>query len=78
MSSQPTRLRVHQRMAGYRKCESQKVGFATYEAALTAAEMMMLSGRVNRGCHMTPYQCQRCDEWHVCNRRINFNEGTNG
>lgn len=30
----------------------------------------MQHGRVNPGCHITPYQCDECREWHLANRVI--------
>jgi hypothetical protein len=53
-----------------RRCDSQKVGWCTRAEALDAAEIMMVNGHVNPGCHITPYLCQRCGEWHVANKRI--------
>lgn len=63
-------MRVDLNAEGFRRCESQKVGHATREEALTAAERMMDEGRVLPGCHITPYLCDRCDEWHNANRVI--------
>jgi hypothetical protein len=37
---------------------------------LDAAEAMMLAGKVKRGCHITPYTCDACGEWHVGNKVI--------
>ena len=73
MASTPTR----QRIPGYytvasRRCPSEKVSFPTYWLALEAAEMLMDMGRVDPGCHQTPYQCRDCGDWHVGNRRIYF------
>jgi hypothetical protein len=70
MASTPTRLRVDVNSSGFRKCESQKVGYATYAAALDAAELMMEQGKVKPGCHITPYECPDCGEHHVGNRVI--------
>jgi len=70
MASHPTRQRVDLRALGFRRCTSQKVGYRTYDEALDAAELMMQRGRVRAGCHITPYQCDRCHEWHVANRVI--------
>ena len=52
------------------RCESQKIGYASKEAALGGAEASMLKGLVQPGCHLTPYLCVQCDEWHLFNRRI--------
>jgi len=70
MASYPTRLRVSLRSMGFRRCESQKVGYATRAEALIAAERTMDAGQVKPGCHITPYECQDCGEWHVANRVI--------
>lgn len=67
MASSQTRLRVR-RVS--RRCESGKVSFATHDEALDGAEHMMERGWVKPGCHITPYQCDRCNEWHVGNRVI--------
>ena len=72
MASSPTRQRVRLIAGGFRRCESEKIGYATKEEALKAAELMMLAGKVQRGCHVTPYHCDRCPDWHVANRRIVF------
>jgi len=72
MASTPTRQRVRLIAGGFRKCESEKIGYATKEEALRAAERMMDAGKVKPGCHITPYPCDRCSEWHVSNRRIVF------
>lgn len=70
MASSPTRQHVSLRAVGFRKCLSQKAGFSTYDEALTAAERMMALGKVKPGCHITPYDCPDCGEWHVANRVI--------
>lgn len=57
-------------LARVTRCPSMKIGWATYALALDTAELMMLEGKVNPGCHITPYQCDECDEWHVANRVI--------
>lgn len=46
------------------------MGYATYDRALDVAELMMEKGEVNPGCHITPYACDDCGEWHVANRVI--------
>ena len=70
MASRPTRHTVDLRGLDMVKCDSMKVGFPTYDAALTAAERLMELGRVKPGCHITPYECDRCGEWHVYNRIV--------
>lgn len=70
MASHPTRLHVSTRGSGFRKCISQKVGYLDYAGALDAAELMMELGKVNPGCHITPYPCEDCGEWHVANKVI--------
>ena len=67
MASSPTRRRMRY---VHRRCESHKVSYPTYEAALDAAERMMGKGLVEPGCHITPYECDRCGHWHVGNRVI--------
>jgi hypothetical protein len=34
----------------------------------------MMAGRVDPGCHITPYLCDDCRRWHTRNRRIVFTE----
>jgi hypothetical protein len=69
MASRPTRLslpvgdRLH-------RCASQKACYPTKAIALDAAEVMMEKGWVNLGCHITPYWCPDCEQWHVTNRQI--------
>lgn len=67
MASSPTRQRISVASFGFRRCESQKVGFSTYDEALTVAERMMDANKVKPGCHITPYVCDRCGEYHVAN-----------
>ena len=62
--------RTRKRVKFYKKCESWKMGYATRAEALDAAERAMERGQVRRGCHLMPYACDRCGEWHVANRRI--------
>jgi hypothetical protein len=68
MASYPTRQHVNIASLGFRRCVSQKVGYATKELALDAAERQMASGKVNPGCHICPYVCLECGEWHCANR----------
>jgi len=70
MASSPTRMRVYADRASSLKCLSRKVGYPTKPAALDAAERLMEQGRVDPGCHITPYLCDDCGDWHVYNRRI--------
>lgn len=70
MASTPTRKRVSVRDFAFRRCGSYKVGYGSFEAAMTAADLMMLADRVDPGCHMTPYECDECGEWHVGNKRV--------
>jgi hypothetical protein len=70
VASRPTRKR---RLGGrdhYRKCETFKVGYANKSEALDAAERQMERGYVRPGCHITPYECPLCGEWHVANKQI--------
>lgn len=66
------RWRPHLRSRSVQKCESWKRGYATRPDALDAAERTMAAGQVQPGCHLMPYECPRCGEWHVANRRIVF------
>lgn len=70
MGSGPTRLHLNPQKVALRRCSSMKRGYQTYDQALDAAELMMLKGDVNPGCHITPYECDECQEFHVGNRRI--------
>lgn len=70
MASSSTRLHVPIAHRHLRKCPSEKIGYPHKGAALDAAEVMMRQDRVNPGCHITPYSCDECGEWHVRNRRI--------
>lgn len=69
MASRATRqhVRVDRLM---RKCESFKVGYATRALALDACEAGMLAGRVSPGCHLMPYACDLCGEWHMRNVQV--------
>lgn len=53
-----------------RRCTTFKAGYPTYAAALDGAERLMEMGHVKPGCHITPYRCDRCPEWHLYNRVI--------
>ena len=70
MGSSPTRRHVRVTDPGFRRCESQKVGYRTRSEALDGAEQSMLRDKVRPGCHLTPYRCDRCGEWHIANRVI--------
>lgn len=52
----------------HRRCESQKLCYVTKSEALDAAEMQMLRGAVRVGCHVVPFQCERCAYWHLRNK----------
>lgn len=68
VASSPTRLTLDPDDAC--KCESRKMGFDTAEAAHSIVEKMMEQGHVERGCHLTPYECRDCGEWHIYNRVV--------
>lgn len=71
MASRPTRLRINLTQREFIRCDdTRKVGYATRDEALIVAEQLMERDRVRPGCHITPYLCQHCREWHVGNRRI--------
>lgn len=74
VASSPTRQHIDLRDLGgaVRRCSTQKIGYRTRDDALTAAERMMEAGKVRPGCHMTPYVCEECGEFHVANRIIVF------
>jgi hypothetical protein len=72
MASKPTRLHVNVAKHDQLRCVSLKIGYTTKAAALDVAEAMMREGAVNTGCHITPYLCGDCHEWHVWNRPITF------
>ncbi len=70
-----TRARFRKGSDGFRRlttrrCESQKVGYLTRSDALEGAETAMLKGYVSPGCHLTPYACGQCQQWHLYNRVI--------
>lgn len=52
------------------RCRSLKVSYTSKDEALTIAERMMLQDLVNPGCHITPYLCDWCGQWHVKNKMI--------
>ena len=70
MGSSPTRLHLDVERKHFRRCSTQKQGWETKEEALDVAERMMEEGKVRPGCHITPYECAKCGEWHVSNRII--------
>ena len=72
MASRPTRSKV--RVDRLRvKCPTGKIGYATRPEALDGAESAMDAGKVQTGCHLKPYLCDReCGEWHIRNERIVF------
>jgi hypothetical protein len=53
-----------------RKCQTEKIGYATRAAALDACESQMNADKVEPGCHIMPYACDQCGAWHVRNQRI--------
>lgn len=63
-------MRVTSEYARKYRCESRKVSYPNKAAALDASERLMEQGRVEPGCHITPYECRECGDWHVYNRRI--------
>lgn len=71
MASSPSRLHVDPRRIQV-KCVTQKHGYATREEALDGCERSMEAGKVKPGCHLTPYLCDECGEWHSYNRIIVF------
>lgn len=70
MASSPTRQSIDCEHGRFARCTSVKIGYTTRELALDAAEEMMQADMVKRGCHITPYLCDDCHEWHVYNRLI--------
>jgi hypothetical protein len=72
MATYPTRLHVHERDPLFRRCPSQKIAYDSKAEALDVCEVQMLQGRVLPGHHLTPYLCERCARWHVCNHKIYF------
>lgn len=70
MASTPTRLHIDVAHQYLERCATHKRGYPTKAAALDVAEQMMEDGAVSTGCHITPYECPVCSEWHVTNRRI--------
>lgn len=73
MASSATRkrLRVDRDLS---KCESRKLGLKSKRDAIDHAESLMEKGFVNAGCHLTPYKCEICGDWHIFNRKIRFPE----
>lgn len=72
MASRPTRQHLNVAVARAYACVTLKHGHPTRDEALDAAEKMMDAGRVDPGCHLTPYRCDDCGAWHIRNRRIVF------
>ena len=68
MASTQTRARLDPRRVV--TCRSGKRSYDTYADAFDAAELQMLRGIVKPGCHITPYQCEDCRRFHLCNRVI--------
>ncbi len=69
-----TRKRINPAKEYFSRCSSQKIGYRDKSEALDAAETMMEAGRVNPGCHITPYLCKECRQYHVWNRPITRHE----
>ncbi len=69
MASRPTRQRLDLAKVAH-LCASGKASHDTYGEALDAAEDMMRAGRVEPGCHQTPYFHEACGRWHLYNRVI--------
>lgn len=79
MASNPTRKRIRAGSDEFERlvrCTSQKVSARSYGEALSMAERMMNRGAVNPGCHITPYLCEECGEFHVWNKPIVFEAAT--
>lgn len=72
MASKPTRQRLDIAKQYLQRCTTDKRGMPTKAAALDVCDQMMNDDRVKPGCHITPYLCGICHEWHVYNRRICF------
>lgn len=70
MASSPTRQHLDVEHRHLMRCAALKRGYATKAEALDVAEEQMERGAVYPGCHITPYLCDLCHEWHVCNRVI--------
>ena len=70
MASRPTRAHVDVAHQWLERCPTHKRGYPSHAVALDIAEQMMDAGDVKPGCHITPYQCPSCGEWHVANRVI--------
>lgn len=70
MASSATRKHLDPAKEYLSHCTSLKIGYATRSQAFDAAELLMQEGRVNPGCHITPYECRDCGQWHVFNRPI--------
>lgn len=70
MASKPTRLHLDVTHQHLMRCVAMKRGYVTRAQALDVAEAQMDEGRVKPGCHITPYLCEHCGEWHLCNRVI--------
>lgn len=70
MATTATRRHWHPERERFSRCTSRKVGYASYREAFDAADLLMEGGMVMPGCHITPYRCSECGQWHVYNRRI--------
>lgn len=70
MASRQTRGNIPISHVHLLRCATLKRGYLTKAQALNVAESMMENGEVYPGCHITPYLCDACREWHVANRVI--------
>jgi hypothetical protein len=74
MASYPTRHHMRGDQVARKCATTLKIGYADRAAALDACEATMRAGRVEPGCHVMPYRCDDCGEWHTRNQRIVFTE----
>jgi hypothetical protein len=72
VASRATRLSIDPVKTLLSKCDSKKIGYRTFCEALDQAEAFMRLGRVHVGCHLTPYRCAACGDYHLFNRKIEF------
>lgn len=70
MASSATRKHLRTDRERLTHCASLKQAFRSHAEAFDAAEVFMSDGCVEPGCHITPYHCTVCGDWHVYNRRI--------
>ena len=72
MASSATRKHLRTDRDHLAHCSSLKQAWRREADAFDAAEHFMTDGLVMPGCHITPYRCRECGDWHVYNRRIVF------